>query len=143
MKTTRFMRRTSGVGLVALGLAVVAGCDDTILDDCFCTEEFRSVAVTVVDTAGTPVDSMSVEVTRTRDGFVFTPDPAFVVEPGTYVIMDDADKAALGPEGEAVRVVATKNGVSISGDYVFATDDCLCHIERVSGPDTLVWGAGG
>ena len=144
MKMTRAVRRGSGVGILGLALVTAAGCDDDpLLNGCFCTEEFRAVSVTVVDTAGSPVDSMSVVVTRPRDGFTFTPDQELAFDPGTYVIMDDGDKTALTISGETVRVVATKGGASVNADYVFATDDCRCHIEKVSGPDTLVWVPGG
>jgi hypothetical protein len=133
----------AGSLLVAMGLLAVAGCDtDTLPVDCLCTEEFRSFTVTVIDGTGASVDNMDVAVTRTRDGFAFPPGQDLGFAAGVYVILDDGSKDTIGPGGEAVRVVATKDGTSVTGDYVFAADDCLCHIEKLSGPDTLVWGVG-
>ena len=116
------------------------GCDpDNTALDCLCTEEFRSFTVTVFDGAGAPVEGMSLTVTRTRDGFEYPAGHDLGFTPGTYSILDDGAKRDVGA-AEAVQVVATKNGVSVTGSYVFSTDDCMCHINKVSGPDTLVWG---
>lgn len=118
----------------------VSGCDaDDGTQLIVCTEEFRILSVTVVDGTGAPVDSLDLSVVRTRDGFTFDIGQDLAFDAGQYVIFDDGFKDEVTPAGEAIQVTATKDGVSVTGSYVIATDPLGCHIEKVSGPDTLVW----
>jgi len=32
----------------------------------------------------------------------------------------------------------TKNNLEVTGEYLFNTDECRCHVNKVAGPDTLV-----
>jgi hypothetical protein len=56
------------------------------------------------------------------------------------VIFSDNDLKAF-PEGILsldVTITASKGGKSGTGNYVFTTDSCGCHVDKGSGPDTLV-----
>lgn len=139
--------RSLGTGYLVVFSAVAlttlfgaAGCDgDDGTQLVICTEEFRSLSVTVIDGTGAPVEDLDISVVRTRDGFTFDIGQDLAFNPGEYVIFDDGFKDEVTPAGEAIQVTATKDGVSVTGSYVIATDALGCHIEKVSGPDTLVW----
>ena len=127
--------------LVATGMG---GCsEDGFLGPCACTLEFRFFTATVVDGGGAPVLDATVAVTRVRDGFSYDVDQGQGISGGgRYIILDDGFKGEVAEGGEAVRVVVSKDGASVTGDYVFASDDCDCHISKISGPDTLTLGGG-
>lgn len=109
------------------------------LNDCICTEEFRMYFVVVVDTLGNPVDSLLTTITNDRgkeynfEGY--TPPPFM---PGAYCVMMDGyqDDFSLSPG--KIFFKGIKNNLEVTGEYLFNTDKCRCHVYKVSGPDTLI-----
>jgi hypothetical protein len=104
-----------------------------------CTEEFRSWVVTVVDDALTPVAGLEVDVTRASTGEPL-PYGEPMLQPGSYRIMDDGMSDELEIDGETILVEGAGQGISFEAEYVFGTDAQRCHVEKVSGPDTVVVG---
>jgi hypothetical protein len=111
------------------------GCDSG--DFLLCTTEWVTAWVTLVDSTGAPVDSATVTATIRRSGRVIVyPTPqGFGFRVGDYVFLTDADRRQLRSSGDAVIVTGTKSNAAASGNYVYANGGC--HIEKVSGPDTL------
>jgi hypothetical protein len=105
-----------------------------------CTEEYRFFLVTVVDTLGLPVDSLDVTI-RDKDG-----DELDVLQesnpfgPGNYTVLNDSFTQLFCSctTPEIIYFSATDGGRIATGEYLFNTDKCRCHINKVSGPDTLV-----
>jgi hypothetical protein len=118
---------------------LIAGCS-TIDEDCLCTEEYRFFLVTVVDTLGIPVDSLDVTI-RDKDGdeLDVAQDP-YAFGPGKYTVLNDSFTQMLCscPTAEKIYFLATDGSRIATGEYLFNTDKCRCHINKVSGPDTLV-----
>lgn len=108
--------------------------------DCLCTEEFRSYLVTVVDTLGTPVDSLDVTI-KDKDGdeLDVQQDQYFVNE-SKYTVLNDSFTHIMCSCGtpQIIYFSATDGNRIATGEFMFNTDDCKCHINKVSGPDTLV-----
>ncbi len=140
----RPLRRALVLGLIiGAGILGAAACDTSNnLGPCACTLEFRFFTVAVVDEAGAPVPDLELVVTRVRDGFVYGVVQDTASGSGVYMVFNDNFVDEVRTSGEQVRVVAAKDGVSVEGAYVFSTDECRCHISKVSGPDTLIWSAG-
>jgi hypothetical protein len=118
------------VAVMALALAVGA-CDEA------CTDEFRFATVAVVDGADEPVTDATVQTYLVRTGEL-VPVTSFIPrEPGTYLVLDDSAKPLIeGPE-EEFRVEAERpTGSSAQATFVFSVPGG-CHINRISGPDTL------
>lgn len=117
---------------------LIAGCS-TIDEDCLCTEEYRFYLVTVVDTLGIPVDSLDV-IIRDKDG-----DELYVLQelhpfgPGKYTVLNDSFTQMFCSCGTVQKVYfsATDGNRVATGEFMFNTDDCRCHINKVSGSDTL------
>jgi hypothetical protein len=62
-----------------------------------------------------------------------------MLQPGAYLVADDGMLDVFSSEGDTVRVTGTKDAAAFVADFVFAVPDpCRCHVERVSGPDS-VW----
>ena len=124
--------------LPLLPILLFYNCDDEY-PDCVCTEEFRMYFVTVVDSLGNPIDSLHTLIKNSRgkeyDFGAFSP-PSFVS--GAYFVMTDGYQNDFRTSVERIIFVGTKKDLEVSGEYLFNTDECRCHIYKVAGPDTLV-----
>ncbi|MDT3695318.1 MAG: hypothetical protein B6D44_00780 [Ignavibacteriales bacterium UTCHB2] len=108
--------------------------------DCICTGEFRFYLVTVVDTLGVPVDSLTV-IIKDKDGdeLDVQQDPFFLDE-GKYTVLNDSFTHIMFAYGtpQVIYFSVTDGIRAAKGEFMFNTDECKCHINKVSGPDTLV-----
>lgn len=108
--------------------------------DCLCTEEFRSYLVTVVDTLGTPVDSLDVTI-KDKDGDELdVQQEQYFLDDGKYTVLNDSFTHIMCTCGTLQKIYfsATNGSRIATGEFMFNTDECKCHINKVSGPDTLV-----
>ena len=104
---------------------------------CICTLEFRIFTVTVVDAAGEPAEGVSISVRRVSDGADLTQPNDLVQGPGVYVIMTDGNGDDVSQDGTAVEVVGTLGDTGFTAEYNFSRDACGCHVNKISGPDTV------
>ncbi len=119
---------------VAAGMVTAAACGSEPLA---CTAEFRVYGITVLDGGGAPVPDLDPTVTLVRTGQEIVPDTTLASRAnGFYVVLTDAQGSILGQTGRQVRFSGTNGIVSTSADFVFAAG--VCHVEKISGPDTLV-----
>lgn len=118
---------------------VIISCSE-IDKDCLCTEEYRTYLVTVVDTLGVPVDSLNITI-KDKDGdeLDVQQEPYYLGE-GKYTVLNDSFTHIMCTCGtaQAIYFSATDGSKIANGEFMFNTDDCKCHINKVSGPDTLV-----
>jgi len=124
--------------LLLLPILLLYNCDDEYLD-CVCTEEFRTYFVTVIDSLGNPVDSLTTTITNDRGKeykFMGFAPPPFI--PGAYLVMTDGyqNDFSIGPG--KIFFAGVKNYLEVTGEYLFNTDACRCHVYKIAGPDTLV-----
>ena len=119
-----------------LPLLLAAACDDD--DRAACTEEFRTATVFVMDTSNQPVTDVTVQTFHVRTGELVPITSIIDLIAGAYVILDD-NATRLIPSGvEQFRVTASRSsGAAVEALYEFSAPQG-CHIEKVSGPDTLV-----
>jgi len=124
--------------IVSIPLILWKQCSDDP-DDCMCTEEFRMYLVVVVDTLGNPVDSLQTTIKNERgkeyDFGEFEPPPFM---PGAYFVMTDGYQDDFGLSPGKIFFKGVKNNLEVTGEYLFNTDKCRCHVYKVSGPDTLI-----
>jgi hypothetical protein len=121
-----FAALTAFVGLLA--------CDDP--GGVGCTAEFRMIRLVITDKAGSPADSVDFTVRLVRTGEVLnhtTPGPN---PTGTYLLIDDGATTKLQPTGEQVRAVAIRGPAAAQADFLIGVPGG-CHVQKVSGPDTL------
>lgn len=124
-------------GLVFLSCTVIAcSGDPDLTDPIACTEEFRSWGVVVINAAGEPIDGLTVRVVRASSGALLPyGDAAFSA--GGYRIMDDGMAASIRIEGEIIEASATGGGATFDAAWEFGADAWRCHVEKLSGPDTV------
>ena len=117
-----------------LALAVAA-CGDDAEE---CTTEFRVATVFVEDQAGAPVTDAGVQTYLGRTGELVPVTTLIDLLPGHYPILDDNATSLIHSSAEPFRVTAVRGaGTPVEAPYTFRTPNG-CHIEKVSGPDTLV-----
>lgn len=95
------------------------------------------ITVLVVDEMNNPVPGLNTTV-KDDSGkiFDFLHDPFLF--PGYYTVMDDNYTREFSTVPRLILFTGIKDSLSVSADFFINTDDCFCHIEKVSGPDTLV-----
>ena len=127
--------RTSWGLLLAAGVASCLNSDPSL--PCACTLEFRFFTVTAVDAAGEPAEGVSIAVRRVSDGAVLTVNSSLEQGPSVYVILTDGNIDDVSEAGTTVEVVGTLGDTGFTAEYAFDRDACRCHVNKVSGPDTV------
>ena len=112
----------------------------TVENDCVCSQEFRTYKVTVVDDLNHPIDSLTITI-KDAGGNVLNveQDPSSHI-PGSYVVLTDAftQMFCTCEKTDPIYFYATDGNKVTDDVFLFNTDECRCHINKVSGPDTLV-----
>ena len=120
-----------------LPMLLGAACDD---DDGHgaCTQEFRTATVFLMDANDQPITDATVETYHVRTGALVPVTSLVDLIAGHYVILDDGATPLIPSGVEQFRVSASRGGgAAVEALYGFRAPQ-RCHIEKVSGPDTLV-----
>lgn len=123
-----------------LFIALLFASCSTIDKDCLCTEEYRFFLVTVVDTLGVPVDSLTITI-KDKDGDELdVQQDQYFLDEGKYTVLNDSFIHIMCSCGipQTIYFSATDESRIANSEFMFNTDECKCHINKVSGPDTLV-----
>lgn len=136
------------VALSALTAGFVAGVacyeDEAPTSPCACTEEYRLYTVEVVDVAGDPVSDVNITRTNLRTNEVLDPGWLGMLQPGIYVVAEDGMIDDFSSAGDELRVIGEKGGATFQAEFEFAvTAPCRCHVEKLSGPDRVIFDVGG
>jgi hypothetical protein len=106
---------------------------------CVCTLEFRYYTVTVVDTLNAPVAGLTPAITVRSTGRLLIPAAPAGLPPGLYYVVTDGDLQQFALNGDRLHFAVSSAGRSAAADFVVdAPGTCHCHVQLVSGPDTLV-----
>lgn len=128
-------------GLGVLVAALLNGCvfDDRGSCDTNCTAILNQVSVTVVDAADQLVPRMATKTVYLPTGAVLH-ESKVQNDSGFYVVIDDAlDQSLLLPRDcHELRFYAHSTEGTAMGDFVIRAGECVCHVEKLSGPDRLV-----
>ncbi len=115
---------------------VISSCSEDN-NDCVCTTEFRIIMVVVVDDSTNLVSGLLTTV-QDDSGRVYDVYNDPFIFPGHYTVMDDNFVAELSPQPKRFLFTGVKDTLITEGEFFINTDDCICHVQKVSGPDTLV-----
>jgi hypothetical protein len=122
--------------IAALGAVALAtsGCDEGL--GTACTSVFVAIPVTLMDTLGAPTD-VTAQSVLVRSGEVLHATSLVLLAPGNFIIIDDGSLNRIRVGGDQVRVTASRSGGSVvQADYLINAP-AGCHVNKVSGPDTL------
>ena len=126
--------------LLSFIFIIVAVSCSTVDEDCMCTMEYRFYLVTVIDMLGVPVDSLTVTI-KDKDGDELdVQQESSIFGAGKYTVLNDSFTHIMCACGTPQQIYfsATDGNRVANGEFIFNTDECRCHINKVSGPDTLV-----
>ncbi|UCD24462.1 MAG: hypothetical protein JSW51_00655 [Gemmatimonadota bacterium] len=117
-----------------------SSCSDAETPCDYCTLEFRTYTLDVVDDASQPVSDVMITRVNRRTGDTLTPGWLGMLQPGTYLVADDGMLDSFSIDGDTVQVTGVKDDLTFVQNFVFATDICHCHVTKVAGPQTVIIG---
>jgi Na+/H+-dicarboxylate symporter len=118
-----------------LAAVLITACDQQSTG--VCTAMFAIATATVVDAQSAPAPTAVITTTLLRTGETLTPTTVMDFVTGVYPILDDGAAPKLRIAGDSIRVRAVQGTASAEAIYRFEVPGG-CHIQKVSGPDTLV-----
>lgn len=95
------------------------------------------ITVVVVDTTNNLVLGLTTTV-KDDSGKVYNVFNDPTIFPGQYTVMDDNYVRELSTNPKRFLFTGVKDSLTVNGEFFINTDKCKCHVEKVSGPDTLV-----
>ncbi len=100
-----------------------------------CTAQFVLVEFWVVDDGGMGQEGFSLTVTNLRTGELYDVEQ-YSYEDGQYTALHDGFQDEVFGDGDPIQVHGDDGRRTFDADFVIGAD--RCHIEKVSGPDTVV-----
>ncbi len=112
----------------------------TIEKDCICTDVFATSMVLIIDPTGVPLDSLNITIKDKDGNSLNIKQDFYTLRLGRYTVLNDGYLNQLCGQliPQKFFFSATDGNKTVSAEYLFNTDDCCCHINKVAGPDTLV-----
>ncbi len=102
-----------------------------------CSSNLFVSTVTVIDTAGAPVPDATLTAVLARTGDTLSPTSLALHVSGTYIVVDDGSRGRIDPSGDTLLVRLERSGSAGLTQAYFYDVPGGCHVNRVSGPDTL------
>jgi hypothetical protein len=117
----------------------LGSCSDTeICEDMACTTEFRMIRVKFLDDSGNHLFVNDYSAVNKRTGRSMS-QTNIMQGKGIYVVASDSDLSELSEKGDIVIVTASnpKNNSKASAEFVISGGLCICHVGKISGPETI------
>ena len=110
---------------------------DPCASDLICTEEYRSILLTLEDSSGSPVILDAYTVTDEESGTIVDFSTLDFFGEGAYVIAEDSQFESVDMDGTSFIFEGFINEESVVTASFLIGHDC-CHIVKINGPDSLV-----
>ena len=148
IKKTVPVKRLAHAFCFTLMIVLLSGCgggdgDGNDLSGCMCTANFAMVTLSVIDQSGNPVTdvNITVKIKRTQELLAINqPNWSGIVgHEGLYVVFTDGFQNKItDPAGETLIVTGTSQDRDFTVEIVVTTDlPCRCHVQKVSGPNSV------
>jgi hypothetical protein len=130
-------RRVARHALLGAVTTLLAGCSSSPTRPRVCTAIYAYLTATPIDAQGAPVYGLAVRDSVPRTGTAFDEPQLTLFDTSRVVIFSDGDQGKVSTtHTEPVIVSGSGTAGTFTADYVF--DATGCHVEKVSGPDTVV-----
>ena len=133
--------------ILLLAVITLASCKDSNPLGCgkntFCTENFVSVLVTFTDKDGKGIPIKNYSAVNQRTGEPINTNGSIYTDltPGTFIVIDDSETKKVSLEGDDIKVTGTYEitGQTKSAIIKVGRDECFCHVNKIFGPDKIVF----
>lgn len=126
--------------------ALVSCGKDQSESDCasmVCDASFSTLTFSFTDKDGNGVSVKNYSAVNQRTGDTVKASSAIYVDlsPGFFLVVDDAYKSKLSAKGDDIKISGTyeATGQTKTATIKVSGGDCKCHIEKLSGPDKIVF----
>lgn len=132
------MERYAAGLLLCLLIAPAGGCGGPSEADCLCTRNLVFVQVAVVDANGSRIDGLTPVITIVRTGQPLALSRVSSSGVG-YNVITDHEKEQIRASSERLMFSVSDGTRSAEAEFVVRfPGSCGCHVEKVSGPSTIV-----
>lgn len=117
----------------------VTQCESNKQPECICTTEFRSITVTVVDSLNNPIDSLDVNIVDEFGRGISPLSKQLSYQSGLYVVIDDSYVDYLSTQPLLIYFTVSDSVGRIANTFFLVnTDECKCHVQKISGQERIV-----
>ena len=124
--------------ILVVFLSSCSSSEPAVCENMVCTKEFRTITVKFIDDYGDPLLVNNFSAVNKRTGRSMSQTNS-IQGLGIYVVASDADQKELSEKGDIVLVSASnpKNNSKVSAEFVISGGLCICHVSKISGPETI------
>ncbi|MFK7953108.1 MAG: hypothetical protein AB8B73_09695 [Ekhidna sp.] len=125
------------IGVLLFSVLLISCNNDENCSNSVCTEEFRTITVSISDSEGNPValDTFDVIIVSTSENITQRLDQNFDLDSNDYPIMNDSFTSEIDKKEITVRFTGKLNEQTVTEDYIVSAD--CCHTFLVSGKTSL------
>ncbi len=117
-------------------LLLLASSCTTDTGDCICSQEYRTITVLILDESGTPLEGLTTSISDEKGKLYYI--EKFDGIAGYYPVMSDKYVGEFSAVPKKILFTAVSDTGGVNGEFFINTDRCECHVQKVSGPDTLI-----
>lgn len=114
-------------------------CKDNKQPDCMCTQEFRMITVEIKDSLNRPLTELQTRTIDSRGNNIIPLYKKIDFQPNLYVIADDSNVRQISKTPTEVVFIVSDSIKSKNYFFVINTDDCKCHINKIEGPQKIIF----
>ncbi|RZK81897.1 MAG: hypothetical protein EOO92_03720 [Pedobacter sp.] len=136
------------LSLFLLAATLLISCDkeETEQDcaaDVVCDASFAMISIQFVDkdNKGIEIKDYSAINQRTKDSVHSASSATINTTPGTFIVVDDANRSKLSTSGDEIKVSGTNplTNQTKSATIKVAGGKCACHVTKISGADKITF----
>ncbi len=122
--------------LIAILFSLTALSCSSSMEPCICSQQFVIMTVVVLDENNSYVQGLAVTI-KDESGKIYDVSEYQYPFPGIYNVMTDEYVRNFSTIPRKIIFAGEWDSLKVSGNFFINTDECRCHVHKVSGPDTL------
>lgn len=125
------------IGIIAS--LITFACKDNKQPACICTTEFRLITAEITDSLNRPLNELQTRTIAPSGTTIIPTIKKLDFLPNVYVIADDSNLNSFSTAPTVVLFIVSDSIKSKTFQYVLNTDECRCHIHKLSGPNKIIF----
>lgn len=120
-------------------LILFSGCKENNQPDCICTQVFVMITVEITDSLNRPLTNLQTRTIDIYGNTIITLYNKLDYQLNSYVIADDSNVYMFNTNPTQVIFIVTDSLKSKTYPFVLNTDECKCHINKLDGPQKIIF----